>query len=99
MEVEDEIVSEGTCRVLRIRRIGVVYFVENLQGDRWKVVAVSKLSLAREEKTPRQEAHEWMMQANAEVLNMQRAGVPNGAPARGPGQGHGLSNRGPGPHL
>lgn len=88
MDVEPEVVSVGTSRILRIRRIGEVYLVENLQGERWKVVAVSKPSLARDGKTPRQEAHEWLMQANAEILNMQRVGVPNGARARGPEGGH-----------
>lgn len=96
-------ICETVSRAFRIRRVGTTFLVENRQQTRdvvdgvekvedvWKVVAVSKPDLARPGKTPMQEAYDFMNQADervAEMVNMRRAGVPNGASARPPNQGN-----------
>ena len=108
-DLEPEVVSMGTCRALRIRRIGLTYLVENLKlkrrldedgeevvEDDWAIVAISK------GKTAREDAHGWMRDANADVMriieqDMLRAEVPNGSQARRAGQGH-AQERGPARH-
>lgn len=88
--LEPRVISIGTCRTLRIRQIGVVFFVENNQPqrkeddsleDHWKVVAVVKKDhTGRNPHTPWDEAHMWLADANEKVMAlaneaMRRAGV------------------------
>lgn len=70
MDTEPQIICIGTTRGLRVKRVGLTYFVENahIERDRnehgditWKVVAVAKGPDARNE------AIEWLCQANKEV--------------------------------
>lgn len=80
LNLDPEVVSVGTSRVLRVRRIGTTYFAENMQERRtlrddgsealeedWKVVAVAKPDIASPGRTPRAEIHEWLARANVEV--------------------------------
>lgn len=72
--VQPEVVSIGTCRVLRIRRIGRVFFIEQNQQERviddkgerlvdnWIGIAVSKGEKARAE------AHDFLDNANAQFI-------------------------------
>jgi hypothetical protein len=69
--LEPEIISLGTTRGLRVRRVGVVFFVESLHLTRepgvegvieaWKVVAVAKGEKARAESI------QWLHDANIAV--------------------------------
>lgn len=79
-----EIIAMGTCRMLRIKRVGDVFFVENLHQvrtlseqtggeivtDHWKSVAIAK------GKDARQEAFEWLQQANIDVIKLSVASPP-----------------------
>lgn len=76
-DLEPREISYGTCRALRIRQIGQVYLIENNQLlrdehgkllDNWKTIAVSRPS--GEGKSPYAEAHEWLAQANQDVMDM-----------------------------
>lgn len=69
--LEPRILSMGTCRVLRVKQVGAVFFVENDVGhidelqqrsEDWKIVAVSKGEHAYKE------AHDFLMRANGDVL-------------------------------
>lgn len=77
-ELEARVISMGTCRVLRIKQVGKVFFVENMQQRRevdtagketlqeeWKIVAVSK-----DPERGYFEAHEFLAEANQKVLAM-----------------------------
>lgn len=72
-DLTPEVISMGTCRMLRIRRIGAVFFVENLfqeraadgtVTDQWKSVAVAKGANARIE------ALQWLQTANEEAIRL-----------------------------
>lgn len=76
-DLEPREISYGTCRALRIRQIGQVYLIENLQivrddagaeQEHWSTVAISRPS--GEGKSPYAEAHEWLAQANQDVMDM-----------------------------
>lgn len=76
-----EVISIGLSRAFRIKRIGIVFMVENLHitrdldkhgkeilGESWKVVAIVKASIPPGPKPPKQEAFEWMHDAQRQAL-------------------------------
>ncbi len=78
-DLTPEVIAMGVSRAFRIRRVGLVYFVENVNLSRrlnevgkeiveenWKVVAVAKRTPGG--KSPRVEAFEWMYEAQREAL-------------------------------
>lgn len=80
--LEPRVISIGTSRQLRIRQIGVVFFIENNQPIRkdddsleenWKVVAVVKKDhTGRNKREPWDEAHMWLADANEKVMAVVR---------------------------
>ncbi len=79
--LEPEVIAIGLSRAIRIRRIGATYLIENLHltrhidaggnetvGERWKVVAKAAASVPPGPKPPKQEAFEWMHEAQRKVL-------------------------------
>jgi hypothetical protein len=83
-DLDPEIIAMGTCRMLRIKRVGAVFFVENLHQtrtlderanveivtDNWKSVAIAK------GKDARQEAFEFLQEANIKVIKLSVASPP-----------------------
>lgn len=88
-----EVISIARCQALRIRRIGVVFFVESKHIERttmddgaevitdaWKVVAIAKPDLLKPRKdSPRKEAFDFMHEAQALALEQQRKDQTKGA--------------------
>lgn len=70
----DEVVAVGTCRVLRARRIGQIYLMENLQGrgdaERWRVVA--KADGDGDPVQARREIFELLIDANRVLIQQMR---------------------------
>lgn len=77
-DLEPRIISMGTTRVLRLKQVGSVFFVENMQerrrtddagkettSEEWKVVAISKGG-----DDPMMEAHKFLADANIKVRAM-----------------------------
>lgn len=94
-ELVPEVIAMGTCRILRLRRIGTTHLVEQNRfhrrvvdgteviDDNWQTVAIVKPD--GKDKSPRAEAMEWMCRANHQIMQMwntQRAASTNGALAR-----------------
>lgn len=99
-EVESEIISVGTSRVLRLKRIGTTFLVENMQERRdvanhieeqWKVVCSIRPDGKDTQKHEMSEAwiaaHQWLAQANINVLEMMQKDMARAAP-RGADHGH-----------
>jgi hypothetical protein len=76
-DLEPRILSIATSRMLRVKQVGVVYFIENLSyhrridedgneqvDEQWKVVATAK------GKDAHKEAHLWLAEANMEIIHM-----------------------------
>jgi hypothetical protein len=83
------ILSIGTCRVLRVKQVGIAFFVENdvghideagMRHEDWKVVAISKGQDAYKE------SHQFLAQANVQVLQQ----IKKDLAARGRGVGAGV---------
>lgn len=76
-DLTPEVISIGTCRALRIRRIGLTYMVENnhlsrdgvgATSDNWKVVAVVKPDQDPKKPSAHVQAHRWLADANEKVF-------------------------------
>lgn len=75
-DLEPEIISVGTSRLLRVKRIGRVFLVENLHyerdvkdgkeiiTERWKAVSTAR------GKNAYNEAHQWLHEANRDILKL-----------------------------
>jgi hypothetical protein len=104
--LEPVVESMAVCRLLRVKKVGATYLVEQNKfhryigadgaekvEDSWQVVAVAKPDFAREGRTARHEAYDFMHNANREIIetwkrDMRRAASTNGAPARRTDQGN-----------
>lgn len=100
LEIEE--VSYGTSRAVRLRRVGTTYLIESIwlqlmpdgtTAEEWRVVFKAAPDLRKPGSSARLEAHKCLQDVNAKILatmaeDRQRAGVPNGARARGADDRH-----------
>lgn len=91
-DLEPVVISIALCRALRIRRVGMTFFVENNQPvrdgddqlhDYWKVVAVIKPDHKPGSPSAWDQAHQWLWSANEKVMDIANEARARAAASRG----------------